>query len=195
MDSFLTIASEYTHRKVERKREEKTVSVFFESNPDTDVTFGDFLSFGNEDYFAQRKKPNANLSDLKYTFELCHPTVFVKRSAYEKFGLFSLDYKLAMDYELLSKMYYGGAKFIYINEIISCYRDGGVSQTLEKGTLKEHKKIAVRNGCTVSEINNYFRKRKMRGFIIKALKMIGIFYWLRKKIKPAEIHNAIWWEE
>ncbi len=172
----------------------KTVNAFFEANPNTDVTFGDFLSFSNEEYWGRRKKPNTNLPDLKFTFELNHPTVFVRRRAYEKFGLFSLDYKLAMDYELLSKMYFGGIEFSYINQIISCYREGGISQTQEKNTIKEHKTIAIRNGCTSSEINKFFRKRKPRGLIIKVLKKAGVFYWLRDKLKPTETYNVIWWE-
>ena len=173
----------------------KTIGAFFEANPDTDVTFGNWLSFSNEEYLGRLKYSNSNLEDLKFTFELTHPTVFVRRSAYEKYGLFSLDYKLAMDYELLSKMYYGGAKFSYINETISCFRRGGISQAQENSTIKEHKTISIRNGCTSSEINEFFRKRKLKGFIIKVLKRAGVFYWLRDRIKPAETFDVIWWEE
>ncbi len=59
----------------------KTVGSFFEDNPDTDVTFGDYLLFNSKEYSGRRKAPNTNLTDLKFTFELNHPTVFVKRSA------------------------------------------------------------------------------------------------------------------
>ena len=35
-----------------------------------------------------------------------HPTFFVKRSAYEKYGLFKTDYKIAADYELFRFVFY-----------------------------------------------------------------------------------------
>lgn len=173
----------------------KNVGTFFEANPDTDVSFGDFLLFGSEDYSGRRKMPNTNLPDLKFTFELNHPTVFVRRRTYEKFGLFNPDYKLAMDYDLLSKMYFGGAKFHYINKIISCFRAGGISQTSRNNTYKEHKQVALRNGCSSFDINKFICKRKIKDFIIATLKKLGIYYQLRDKLKPTETYDVIWWEE
>ena len=173
----------------------KTVSAFFEANPDTDVTFGNWLSFSNEEHLGRFKYSNSNLEDLRFTFEIAHPTVFVKRSAYEQYGIFNLDYKIAMDYDLLSRMYYSGASLCYIDKIISCFRWGGTSEVNYKRRDKEHKEIALRNGCSSYKIKCFLLKNRVKYLMVITLKRIGVFNWLRDKLKPVETYNVIWWEE
>ncbi|MBR4765399.1 MAG: glycosyltransferase [Clostridia bacterium] len=171
------------------------VDAVFTEHPDTDVTFGNFLIFSDGDTKGVFKTTNQDLTCLKYTFELCHPTVFVKKSAYLKYGLFSLDYKLAMDYELLSKMYFNGAAFRYIDKIISVYRHGGISETAEKKTIKEHKVIAIRNGTKKSEIDWYmFKTRIVRRKLVELTKVFGVYSILRKKIANPQFYDIYWWE-
>ena len=43
-----------------------------------------------------------------------HPTFFVKRTAYEKYGNFNLGLKSAADYELM-------LRFLFKNELSTCY--------------------------------------------------------------------------
>ena len=65
---------------------------------------------------------------FRFGFMPAHPSFYVKRECYEKYGLYALDYKIAADYDLL-------IRFLYINRISYKYvkmdfvtmRTGGVS--------------------------------------------------------------------
>lgn len=56
-----------------------------------------------------------------------HPTVFVKREIYQKYGLFNTMYKIAADVDLILRFYTSGVRFAYIDDVISNFRDGGIS--------------------------------------------------------------------
>lgn len=59
-----------------------------------------------------------------------HPTFFLKRSAYEKYGGFNLDLKLSADYELMLRMIHKhGLTIKYLPETIVMMRMGGISNT------------------------------------------------------------------
>src|SRR5699024_7697411 len=65
---------------------------------------------------------------------------------YEKFGLYSLNYKLCLDYDLIAKMYKGGAKFKYVEYPFCEYRFGGCTYINPKATADEVTKIAMKYG-------------------------------------------------
>lgn len=57
-----------------------------------------------------------------------HPTFFVKRDCYEKFGYFNIKLKLSADYELMLRMIHKNKiKIAYLPETIVKMRMGGVS--------------------------------------------------------------------
>lgn len=57
-----------------------------------------------------------------------HPTFYVRRSVYERFGSFDLSYKIAADYEsILRYLGAGGVKCGYIPDVLVRMRVGGVS--------------------------------------------------------------------
>lgn len=59
-----------------------------------------------------------------------HPTFFVKKSVYERFGGFNLDLKLSADYELMLRFIHKhGIKISYLPETIVKMRMGGISNT------------------------------------------------------------------
>lgn len=171
------------------------VDAVFTEHPDTDVTFGNIILFHDGDRQGVFKIANQDLSCLKYTFELYHPTVFVKKSAYLTYGLFNLEYKIAMDYELLSKMYYNGAVFRYINKIISAFRHGGISETTRKRLMNEHKAIAIRNGTKKAEIDwHTFKTHVVTPKLINLTKVFGVYSFLRKRFANPQFYDIYWWE-
>ncbi len=170
------------------------VATFFSEHPDTDVTFGNFLRFCDGDRKGALKTPNQNLSCLKYAFELFHPTVFVKKTAYLKYGTFNPDYKLTMDFELLSKMYLNGATFRYIDKIISSFRHGGISEIDEKNVKRELKTVAVRNGTKKFFVDLYLLKVFTIKRIIDLTKIFRVYNFIRKKILHTQFYDVYWWE-
>ena len=120
---------------------------------------------------------------MKTKFLINHPATFVRKSAYEKYGFFSLEYKCAMDYELISKMYFNGAKFQYIDKSLTAFREGGVSDKKFKITIQEHVAIAKRNGAGNFQMSLYICKFYIRRYLIKVAKILKIEQLLRKYIK------------
>jgi hypothetical protein len=81
-------------------------------------------------YWNKGKKEyiyKANHTLLPKFMSLNHPAVFVKKELYEKYGLFSDSYSVAMDYELMLRFYSKDVKFMYINTILSNMSLGGIS--------------------------------------------------------------------
>jgi glycosyltransferase involved in cell wall biosynthesis len=66
-----------------------------------------------------------------------HMTVFAKRSLYETIGLFSQEFRYAMDYELLLRAKKAGASFYYLDRCLANMRLGGVSDIRWQGALLE----------------------------------------------------------
>lgn len=56
-----------------------------------------------------------------------HPTCFIKRSVYDKNGLFNPTLPLAADYELLLRFFKQGVTFDYLPVTIAAMREGGSS--------------------------------------------------------------------
>ncbi len=59
-----------------------------------------------------------------------HPTCFIKKSLFDEFGLYSLDYKVAGDFDFLVRIFYArDINWAYLNRVTVKMRQGGVSNT------------------------------------------------------------------
>lgn len=69
-----------------------------------------------------------------------HPTVFLKREVYEKYGLFNLNFKTSSDYELLLRfMFKNNIRVKYIPNILVHMRAGGHSNKSLRNRMAAHK--------------------------------------------------------
>ncbi|MGZ5244539.1 MAG: glycosyltransferase [Bacteroidia bacterium] len=66
---------------------------------------------------------------------LGHPTFFVRKEMYDKHGLFSLDKKIAMDFDFLVRM--ADEPFAFIDKPLVYFTPGGVSDTKVQASLDE----------------------------------------------------------
>ena len=97
----------------------------------TDSVFGD-LVFVNPDSLDQvvRYYSSAKFHPKQFAagWMPAHPTFFVKRWAYEQYGLFKTDYEIASDYELLIRfLAKHQLSYSYISKVMVKMRSGGVS--------------------------------------------------------------------
>lgn len=99
---------------------EKVVNAFGGS----DVVYGD-LQIWKEEQKDFIQKGNHRLLTREMTVN--HPTVFVKKSCYEKLGSFSEEYRCAMDYDLMLRFYTNNCSFKYIPVVLSNMRLEGIS--------------------------------------------------------------------
>jgi glycosyltransferase involved in cell wall biosynthesis len=96
-----------------------------------DSVFADlvYVDRNNTDKIVRYYK-SANFTSNKFAYGWMppHPTFFLKRKYYEKYGLFKTDYKIAADYELLVRLL-GKNKlsYSYLQKVIIKMRSGGIS--------------------------------------------------------------------
>lgn len=95
-----------------------------------------------------------NDKHLRNEMTINHPSVFIKKNCYDKWGLFNEQYQIAMDYDLMLRFLLKGADFSYINVVTVNMQFDGVSdvnwhkgcrETLAiKNLLLPHQKIKNR---------------------------------------------------
>jgi glycosyltransferase involved in cell wall biosynthesis len=68
-----------------------------------------------------------------------HPTWFVKKAVYDRVGLFSLDYKIGMDYDLMCRI--ADEPYAYLDKVMTVFDDSGISNVQYLNSLKESRKI------------------------------------------------------
>ena len=67
---------------------------------------------------------------LRIGFFPPHPTIFLKRSIFDEFGLYSKNYKIAGDFDFLIRVFYGRKiNWTYMNRITVKMRSGGKSNS------------------------------------------------------------------
>ncbi len=98
-----------------------------------------------------------------------HPTVFVRREMYAKYGFFDISYKIAMDYELMMRFIRQGVSFLYLRQVLANMRACGKSDRDIFTTFRETKKIALNNGFNGPKVNGYYYfrtvERKVGNFL------------------------------
>lgn len=102
-----------------------------------------------------------HVNKFAYGWMPAHPTFFVKRTIYEKYGLFNTDYKIAADYELLVRfLYKNKVSYNYIPKVLVRMRTGGVSTKNIKSNWilnREIVRACKENGIKSSMIKVLFK--------------------------------------
>ena len=105
-----------------------------------------------------------------YGWMPAHPTFFVRKEIYDKYGTFKLDYKIAADYEILVRFLQKyKISYTYLNQVIIKMRLGGISTNGVKSNYILNKEIirACReNGISTSWVKVLSKYPK---------KMLGLF--------------------
>lgn len=137
---------------------QKVMKVFQEKNVDS--LFADLVFVKPENldktvrYYDSSK---FNPSKFAYGWMPAHPTFFVKREIYEKYGVFKTDYKIAADYEILVRFLEKyKISYFYLNEVIIKMRIGGLSTSGFKSNYILNKEII--RACSANGLRtNWFK--------------------------------------
>lgn len=89
---------------------------------------------------------------FRFGYMPAHPSFFLKRSIYEKYGFFKSDYKLCADFDLLVRLYHTHKiSSIYLPKMVVKMRMGGKSnQSIENIMLLNRE---ILRGCLENGIN------------------------------------------
>jgi glycosyltransferase involved in cell wall biosynthesis len=116
---------------------------------------------------------------------LPHPSLFTKRSYFEKYGAFDTQFKIAMDYEWLLR---GGFKqrIVHVPLLVTNVRTGGIS-TLNQSLVVDEIVLALKKNGYISsrwaelKMRGYFYARSLTRFILNCVGLYTMFAYFRNK--------------
>ena len=109
-------------------------------NNSCDAVYGN-LNYTNRHDVSQvtRKWRSSSLrrNALKFGWMPPHPTIYIRKEIYTKFGSYSLDYGHSSDYELILRLFYKHQiKSVFVDKLFVNMRKGGISNGTYKQLLK-----------------------------------------------------------
>ena len=135
-------------------------------NNDIDLTYGNILI---TDKFLKKVKRkwisnSFNKGSFKAGWHPPHPSLFVKKSIYNKFGLFNLEYEFAADFDLMLRFFeINQCKVMFINNFITKMRLGGKTTKSLKNIIEGNKEIInIFNQNNLKAVNLYSLKRILK---------------------------------
>ena len=148
---FLNSDDIYEHERVLQK----VASVM--SDPEVDACYGDLVYTDPSD----TRRVTRYWKSRPYEDGLCrrgwmpaHPTFFVRRSVYEQFGGFDLEFRRQADFELTLRLFdVHGIRSVYVPEVWVRMRTGGLSNNSFSGIMKgniEAYRACRKNGLRVT---------------------------------------------
>lgn len=124
----------YAHENVLKEIVEK----FKETN--CDGTYANLIFMDEETMSKPQRIWNSPKGKLENGWHPAHPTLYLKKSVYDKIGFFNLNYKIAADYDFMIRvMKDKNIRLEYINDYIIHMRTGGASTAGLKGYIKNLK--------------------------------------------------------
>lgn len=110
-----------------------------------DALFGDaeFVSHARPGRPLRRYRSDRFRPDrIAWGWMPAHPTLFLRRQVYERFGLFRTDYRIAGDFELVARVFHGNTlKYRHLPEVMVCMRTGGISTGGWRSTLLLNREV------------------------------------------------------
>jgi glycosyltransferase involved in cell wall biosynthesis len=135
------------------------VSRIFQSQ-DVDAVFGDLEYFNPKDFTTPiRLYRSAGFTPAKLSNGLipAHPTLFLRKSVYEQFGLFKPEYKIAGDFDFIARIFKNGElRYVYVRRVLTRMQIGGISTRGIRSTYLLNKEIL--RSCQENQIStNIFK--------------------------------------
>ncbi|GAA7594757.1 glycosyltransferase family 2 protein [Helicobacter pylori] len=116
-----------------------------------------------------------NPKTLLYGVVPAHPTLFVKKAIYERYGLYKTDYKISADFEMIIRLFVvQKISFSYLKEVLVVMRTGGASANGFKSLLlrnKENIRACKENGIQANVFSMLLKyPRKVMGLFKRGSK-------------------------
>ena len=154
---------------IDNKVIEKVVKEFEEKQVDSVYADLVFVKPDNLDkvvryYDSGRCKPEK----FQYALYPAHPTFFVKKLVYDKYGVFKTDYKIGADFDIMARfLYTNKISYSYIKEPIIKMRVGGVSTSFSSIWINALEQLRV---CR----ENNIRTNIFKILIKYPIKLLGV---------------------
>lgn len=118
------------------------------------VFYSDMIIFNN--YTKKRIINQGKISKdsiYKSTLEINHPTVFIPKSIYKKYGLFDKQFRFSADRELIMRLLFKKVKFKKLNTVLALFSLGGL-------TSKYSLQIVIEESFSEYKLLNRYTNKK-----------------------------------
>lgn len=86
----------------------------------------------------------SDIEQLWYRMAVPHPSTFVRKEIYDKYGVFDTQYLIAADYDLMLRLYCEGVKFGHLDELLTHFRLGGLCMVRLNEVTEETHTISLK---------------------------------------------------
>lgn len=111
-------------------------------------------------------------AQLLRKMRVAHPSVFVKSDVYQRFGGFSVGFRIAGDYEFLLRIW-GKVKISYLDRVMVRMRMDGVSQSNVNASYRESLAAVVLHGGNLALAYFDYWAGRLSHFVVEALRRLG----------------------
>ncbi|MBO6281137.1 MAG: glycosyltransferase [Alphaproteobacteria bacterium] len=115
--------------------------VFADKKYDADVLYGDMNLMRKNKFLRRVTFTDAVDKSFFYKNYIAHPSSFIKRELFDKYGLYNENYRIVSDWEKWVIFSGHGVIFQHIDRIISDFDDGGISGTNFELSRKERNDV------------------------------------------------------
>lgn len=138
-----------------------------------DALYGD-IHFVNPDDLSKTVRYYSSAifkpSLFRFGFMPAHPSFYMKKECYDKYGLYALDYKIASDYDLLIRyLYKERINYKYLKKDFVTMRTGGVSTenfnsrvTLNREIVRACKKYGIKTNMFLLSFKYLYKIFELR---------------------------------
>lgn len=119
-----------------------------------DVVYGN-LKVKQDDVCNIIKYPNKVTKKLLTNWTIPHPASFIKKSLFDKYGAYSLQFTIVSDWEKWINFFVNGASFKHINHIVSVFDTSGISSTNNELNNRERYIVLNRYFSTNRKVNKF----------------------------------------
>lgn len=143
-------------------------------NPEATVIHGDLIRLDEKGNPLFAIKPSDIDKTIWHQMPVNHPATFVARKAFDEVGLFDKTLKIAMDYDLILRLYKAGANFVYVDKPITSMSYGGASDNRFLDGLKEVRQVKLREGYPRWKADYWLVHRYLLEVTKKLLRSTGL---------------------
>jgi glycosyltransferase involved in cell wall biosynthesis len=151
-----------------------------------DIIYGDVNAV---DMTMHKKIMQSKKLNLFYFIDhtLNHQATFIKRELFEKYGLYSLEYKISSDYEFFLKAFLDNdTRFIHHDFTVCNFQLDGMSQNpINFDDVTKERLIIQKKHIPAKELNYYLKLKDK-----KKLSKTSIIVWLRKYYVTRQFFNS-----
>jgi glycosyltransferase involved in cell wall biosynthesis len=143
------------------------ISYIFLQNPEIDIVYGDIVfvnSLLSKKIIRYYNSSRFSYKNLKWGWMPAHPSVFMKKAVYDKFGFYKTQFKISSDFEFMCRIFKDdNLKTYYLKKPLIKMLIGGRSTNGLKSTILLNKEVKM--ACELNGIKTNYLKLYSKYFL------------------------------